>query len=156
MKFDAIDLEGIRSMLIELLLKENSSTAVNLWFGDLKLASIDENEAVFVSPTDLKKKIIQQRFAISMADHLNQILGFEPSVVIHSSEHGEIASGIPPAFIIEFVYASLSDTSSEPSSYCVVISTLGLYMQNILPKVDILHYMRYQIAVTRKSFTYAM
>ena len=90
MNFNAIDLEGIRSMLIELLLKENSSTAVNLWFGDLKLASIDENEAVFVSPTDLKKKIIQQRFAISMADHLNEILGFEPSVVIHSSEHGEI------------------------------------------------------------------
>ena len=25
-----------------------------------------------------------------MADHLNEILGFEPSVVIHSSEHGEI------------------------------------------------------------------
>ena len=90
MNFNAIDLEGIRSMLIELLLKENSSTAVNLWFGDLKLASIDENEAVFVSPTELKKKIIQQRFAISMADHLNEILGFEPSVVIHSSEHGEI------------------------------------------------------------------
>ena len=87
MNFNAIDLEGIRSMLIELLLKENSSTAVNLWFGDLKLASIDENEAVFVSPTELKKKIIQQRFAISMADHLNEILGFEPSVVIHSSEN---------------------------------------------------------------------
>lgn len=90
MNFNAIDLEGIRAMLIEFLLKENSSTAVNLWFGDLKLASIDENEAVFVSPTDLKKKIIQQRFAISMADHLNEILGFEPSVVILSSEHGEI------------------------------------------------------------------
>ena len=62
MNFNAIYLEGIRSMLIELLLKENSSTAVNLWFGDLKLASIDENEAVFVSPTELKKKIIQQRY----------------------------------------------------------------------------------------------
>ncbi len=90
MNFSAIDLEGIRSMLIELLLKENSTTAVNLWFGDLKLASLDENEAVFISPTDLKKKIIQQRFALSMADHLNEILGFEPSVVIHSSEQGEI------------------------------------------------------------------
>ena len=90
MNLNSVDLEGIRAMLIELLLKENSSTAVNLWFGDLKLASLDENEAIFVSPTDLKKKIIQQRFALSIADHLNEILGFEPSVVIYSSENGEV------------------------------------------------------------------
>ncbi len=90
MNFNSVDLEGIRQMLIEMLLKENSQTAVNLWFGDLKLVSLDENEAIFVSPTDLKKKIIRQRFAISMADHLNEILGFEPSVVIYSSEDGEL------------------------------------------------------------------
>ena len=82
MNFNSLDLEGIRAMLVEMMLQDNSSTAVNLWFGDLKLASLDENEAIFVSPTDLKKKIIQQRFAISMADKLNEILGFEPSVVI--------------------------------------------------------------------------
>lgn len=90
MNFNSLDLESIRSMLVEMMLQDNSSTAVNLWFGDLKLASLDENEAIFVSPTDLKKKIIQQRFAISMADKLNEILGFEPSVVIYSSEHGEV------------------------------------------------------------------
>lgn len=90
MNFNSVDLEGIRQMLIEMLLKENSQTAVNLWFGDLKLVSLDENEAIFVSPTDLKKKIIRQRFALSMADHLNEILGFEPSVVIYSSEDGEL------------------------------------------------------------------
>lgn len=90
MNFNSIDLDGIYSMLIEMLLKENSQTAVNLWFGDLKLVSLDENEAVFVSPTNLKKKIIRQRFAISMADKLNEILGFEPAVVIYSSENGEV------------------------------------------------------------------
>lgn len=90
MNFNSIDLDGIYGMLIEMLLKENSQTAVNLWFGDLKLVSLDENEAIFVSPTNLKKKIIRQRFAISMADKLNEILGFEPSVVIYSSENGEV------------------------------------------------------------------
>ena len=90
MNFNSVDLDGIYSMLIEMLLKENSQTAVNLWFGDLKLVSLDENEAVFVSPTNLKKKIIRQRFAISMADKLNEILGFEPEVVIYSSENGEV------------------------------------------------------------------
>lgn len=87
---NSLDLESIREMLIEMLSKEISPTAINLWFGDLKLVSLDENEAVFVSPLDLKKKTIQGRFAISMADHLNEILGFEPSVVIYSSEHGEV------------------------------------------------------------------
>ena len=90
MNFNSLDLEGIRTMLVEMMLQDNSSTAVNLWFGDLKLASLDENEAIFVTPVDLKKQIIQQRFAISMADKLNEILGFEPSVVIYSSEHGEV------------------------------------------------------------------
>ena len=90
MNFNSVDLDGIYSMLIEMLLKENSQTAVNLWFGDLKLVSLDENEAIFVSPTNLKKKIIRQRFAISMADKLNEILGFEPAVVIYSSENGEV------------------------------------------------------------------
>ncbi len=87
---NSLDLESIRALLIEMMLEKNSSTAVNLWFGDLKLASLDENEAVFVSPSDLKKKIITQRFAIDMADYLREILGYEPSVVIHSSEHGEV------------------------------------------------------------------
>ena len=90
MNFNSIDLDGIYEMLLELLSKENSQTALKLWFGDLKLVSLDENEAVFVSPTSLKKKIIRQRFAISMADKLNVILGFETSVVIYSSENGEV------------------------------------------------------------------
>lgn len=87
---ESLDFEAIKSMLIEMMLQNNSSTAINLWFGDLKLVSLDINEAIFVSPTDLKKKILTQRFAVEIADHLANILGFEPSVVIHSSEHGDI------------------------------------------------------------------
>lgn len=85
-----LDFEEIKSMLIDLMLQNNSPTAINLWFGDLKLVSLDINEAIFVSPTDLKKKILTQRFAVEIADHLSNILGFEPAVIIHSSEHGDI------------------------------------------------------------------
>ena len=85
-----LDYESIQALLMERMLEKNSSTAVNLWFGDLKLISLDVNEAVFVSPTDLKKKILTQRFSVEMADYLSEILGFEPSVIIHSSEHGEV------------------------------------------------------------------
>ena len=61
MDFNSTDLEGIRSCIIEAFLKTHSDTAVNLWFGDIKLISIDEREAVFVSPTDVKKNIIMKK-----------------------------------------------------------------------------------------------
>lgn len=85
-----LDFQDIMALLREMMLENNSQTAINLWFGDLKLVSLDVNEAVFVSPTDLKKKILIQRFSVEMADRLKDILGFEPAVVIHSSEHGEV------------------------------------------------------------------
>ncbi|MBQ7906658.1 MAG: chromosomal replication initiator protein DnaA [Clostridia bacterium] len=85
-----LDFENIMALLRQMLAEEHSQTAINLWFGDLKLVSLDISEAVFVSPTDLKKKILIQRFSVEMADKLNEILGFEPAVIIHSSEHGEV------------------------------------------------------------------
>ena len=118
MNFNSLDLEGIRAMLVEMMLQDNSSTAVNLWFGDIKLASLDENEAIFVSPTDLKKKIIQQRFAISMADKLNEILGFEPSVVIYSSEHGEVDLSLkaPQPTPVQASVVSQAPQPTQPSA----------------------------------------
>lgn len=90
MDFSSNDLEGIRSCIIEAFLKTHSDTAVNLWFGDIKLISIDEREAVFVSPTDVKKNIIMKKFSKELEDCLENILGFRVEVVVYSSEHGEV------------------------------------------------------------------
>ena len=95
MQENNLDFESIKALLMEMMLENNSSTAINLWFGDLKLVSLDINEAIFVSPTDLKKKILTQRYAVEVADKLKEILGFEPSVIIHSSEHGEVDLSLP-------------------------------------------------------------
>ena len=77
--------ENIKSMIMEILLENTSSSAVNLWFSDIKLILIDDNEAVFVTPTDLKKKIISQRFTDQLKCALGQIIGFE--VIEHLSVH---------------------------------------------------------------------
>ena len=90
MDFSSTDLEGIRSCIIEAFLKAHSDTAVSLWFGDIKLISIDEREAVFVSPTDVKKNIIMKKFSKELEDCLENILGFRVEVVVYSSEHGEV------------------------------------------------------------------
>ena len=84
-----MEYESIKSMIIEMLLENTSSAAVNLWFSDIKLVLIDDNEAVFVTPTNLKKKIISQRFSDQLKSILNQIIGFEPNITIMSSENGE-------------------------------------------------------------------
>lgn len=84
-----IEYENIKSMILEVLLEKNSSSAVNLWFKDIKLVLIDDNEAVFVTPTDLKKKVITQRFSQQLKEVLNEIIGFEPNITIISSENGE-------------------------------------------------------------------
>ncbi|MBQ8146322.1 MAG: chromosomal replication initiator protein DnaA [Clostridia bacterium] len=84
-----IEYENIKAMILDILLENTSSSAVNLWFGDIKLILIDDNEAVFVTPTDLKKKIISQRFTEKLKGALGQIIGFEPIITIISSENGE-------------------------------------------------------------------
>ena len=84
-----IEYENIKSMILEILLETTSSSAVTLWFSDIKLVLIDDNEAVFVTPTDLKKKVISQRFTEQLKGVLNQIIGFEPNITIISSENGE-------------------------------------------------------------------
>lgn len=84
-----IEYENIKSMILEILLETTSSSAVTLWFSDIKLILIDDNEAVFVTPTDLKKKVISQRFTEQLKSVLNQIIGFEPNITIISSENGE-------------------------------------------------------------------
>ena len=84
-----IEYENIKSMILEILLENTSSSAVKLWFSDIKLILIDDNEAVFVTPTDLKKKVISQRFTEQLKSVLGQIIGFEPNITIISSENGE-------------------------------------------------------------------
>ena len=84
-----IEYENIKSMMIDILLENSSPSVVNLWFKDLKLILLDDSEAVFVTPTDLKKKVISQRFTEQLKSVLGQIIGFEPNITVISSENGE-------------------------------------------------------------------
>ncbi len=85
----SIEYEQIKSMVLDILSESTSSTAINLWFSDIKLISIDDSEVVFVTSTDSKKKIISQRFSSQLKSALGAIIGFEPNVVINSRENGE-------------------------------------------------------------------
>ena len=90
MTFKEQELNEIHQLIIEALLTKHPDTAVKLWFKDLKLASLTLEEAIFISPTTLKKTIIENKFSEDLSEALSSIVGFEPNVIIHSSENGEI------------------------------------------------------------------
>ncbi len=57
-----------------------------LWFGDFILLSLDEKEAVFSTPTELRKKILTSKYLPFISEALTDIIGFEVSIKIISNE----------------------------------------------------------------------
>ena len=57
-----------------------------LWFGDFFLMSLDEKEALFSTPTDLRKRILTSKYLPLIASSLAEIIGFEVEVKIVSKE----------------------------------------------------------------------
>ena len=57
-----------------------------LWFGDFVLMSLEEKEAVFSTPTDLRKRILTSKYMSLISDALHEVLGFEVEVKIVSKE----------------------------------------------------------------------
>ena len=57
-----------------------------LWFGDFVLMSLDEKEAVFSTPTDLRKRILTSKYMPLISASLAEIIGFEVEVKIVSGE----------------------------------------------------------------------
>ena len=55
-------------------------TSFNIWFGDLSLDSLSDTEAVFLTPNDLRKKILSTKYKESIVDALSNIIGFRVSV----------------------------------------------------------------------------
>ena len=57
-----------------------------LWFGDFTLLSLDEKEAVFCTPTELRKRILLSKYLTVITEALADIIGFEVDVRIEAAE----------------------------------------------------------------------
>ena len=57
-----------------------------LWFGDFLLISLDEEKAVFSTPTDLRKRILVNKYHDLISDALANVIGFSVEVIIKSAE----------------------------------------------------------------------
>ncbi len=69
------------------LIKEKmnfNDSSFNLWFGDLKLISLNEEKAVFTTPTSLRKSILLSKHKNLIKSILEEVIGFEIDIEIES------------------------------------------------------------------------
>ena len=57
-----------------------------LWFGDFYLLSLNEEEAVFCTPTELRKRILTGKYMNVISETLEELIGFKVNVKIESAE----------------------------------------------------------------------
>ncbi len=82
--------------------KLNTSKSIfNLWFGNLKLVSLSEQEAVFLAPSPLKKKILVQKYGTVIEQTLEEVIGFSVSIKIESEKDPEKDFPLVPSYIDE-------------------------------------------------------
>lgn len=76
------ELKGIVETMMPLLEERVNAapSTFKLWFGDLGLISLDENEAVFYTPTDLRRRILTSKFMGVIEDTLEEIIGFRVKI----------------------------------------------------------------------------
>ncbi|MBR2465998.1 MAG: chromosomal replication initiator protein DnaA [Clostridia bacterium] len=82
--------------------KLNTSKSIfNLWFGNLKLVSLSEQEAVFLAPSPLKKKILVQKYGTVIEQTLEEVIGFSVNIKIESEKDPEKDFPLVPSYIDE-------------------------------------------------------
>ena len=83
------------SLVLELLKQENiSETTVNLWFGGISIAYIDEHYVVLTEKLEYKCNIIRRRYRELLEEKFSEVLGFPVTVYVFSDELG----GVPENF----------------------------------------------------------
>ncbi len=78
-----------------------SKSTFNLWFGNLKLVSLNEEEAVFIAASSLKKKILIQKYGKIIEEALMDVLGFRVNIRIESEKDTEKDFPVVPSYIDE-------------------------------------------------------
>lgn len=76
--------------ILTALSEQFSSTIMNLWFNTLELAAFSDTTAVVITESNIKKKIIINRYKETLEKNFESILGFPIEVCILSDETEKI------------------------------------------------------------------
>ena len=81
------ELKEILQAVLDIIRKKYYDSIFDLWFKDLYLSDLTDKLAVFRINSDLKKKILSQRYINDISSALTEVIGFEVRVVIESDEN---------------------------------------------------------------------
>ena len=77
------ELDGLTSAILDKITEKiPNKTIFNLWFGDFKLLSLNDNKATFQTPTELRKNIILTKYIDILKYAINSTLGFDVEIEI--------------------------------------------------------------------------
>ncbi len=121
------ELKEITSLMLEIIEKQlPARSSFNLWFGNFELISLDEEKAVFKTPTKLRKSTLLTRYKNIISKALEDVIGFSLKIEITTPENfSEVVTIEDPEPIKpidpdeirrkkEDISNILSDTSNSP------------------------------------------
>ena len=79
---------------LELMLEQiknsfQNPSSFNVWFGDFKFESLDEEKAVFTTPSNVRHKLLTTKYMPLIKEALFSVIGFEVEIEIISTESDE-------------------------------------------------------------------
>ena len=83
------ELNEIVTLLLEMIGEKFNSPAFKIWFGGLSLASLDEEKAVFTTPSNLRQKFLSGKYRPLIEEALTEIIGDPVEKVILSTENND-------------------------------------------------------------------
>jgi chromosomal replication initiator protein len=79
------ELKDITALMLESIEEKlPAKTVFNLWFGNFELISLNKEKAVFLTPTALRKNILQTKYIEIISTALEEVIGFPLEIEITS------------------------------------------------------------------------
>ena len=125
------EIREIWSMVQDTLKLNLSSTAMNLWFGDVEIVSFSENTLTIETTSEFKKKIITEKYVPLLEEILTEFMGFDIKVSIISKNTAVNIEKIRSQIANEDLMPERSGESREKSSRFNLPPILGSTMPTV-------------------------
>ena len=112
------ELKHLNSLLLQIIKDnyEDGPSSFNLWFEGLKLVSFDGKFATFVTPSDLKTRVLSSRYKKLIEDSLTSVIGFSvPMEICTDKEQPAPETVMYEPSRVELSYEN-TDTPKTPTS----------------------------------------
>ena len=78
------EIEEIWSMVQDRMKQQLSTTAMNLWFGDIEIISFSENSLTIATTSEFKMKIIKDKYLSQLEELFTDFMGFDINIIVES------------------------------------------------------------------------